>query len=64
MSRLRWQLRSYIVGVDRRGRGLLRSRRSGPINSDRDLLIIAIFSSGDRREVWPVHLSLKASSPS
>ena len=61
MSRLRWQLRSYIVGVIVAGAGLLALATFGPHpTATADLLVIAILLGlATVAQVWPVHLSLK-----
>jgi len=61
MSRLRWQLRSYIVGVIVAGAGLLALATFGPHpTATEDLLVIAILLGlATVAQVWPVHLSLK-----
>jgi putative nucleotidyltransferase with HDIG domain len=61
MSRLRWQLRSYIVGVIVAGAGLLALATFGPHpTATEDLLVIAILLGlATIAQVWPVHLSLK-----
>src|SRR3981081_1321086 len=61
MSRLRWQLRSYIVGVIVAGAGLLALATFGPQpTATEDLLVIAILLGlATVAQVWPVHLSLK-----
>jgi putative nucleotidyltransferase with HDIG domain len=61
MSRLRWQLRSYIVGVIVAGAGVLALAAFGPRpTATEDLLVIAILLGlATVAQVWPVHLSLK-----
>jgi putative nucleotidyltransferase with HDIG domain len=61
MSRLRWQLRSYIVGVIVAGAGLVALATFGPHpTATEDLLVIAILLGlATVAQVWPVHLSLK-----
>jgi putative nucleotidyltransferase with HDIG domain len=61
MSRLRWQLRTYIVGVIVAGAGLLALATFGPHpTATEDILVIAILLGlATVAQVWPVHLSLK-----
>jgi len=61
MSRLRWQLRTYIVGVIVAGAALLALAAFGPHpTAAEDLLVIAILLGlATVAQVWPVHLSLK-----
>jgi putative nucleotidyltransferase with HDIG domain len=61
MSRLRWQLRTYIVGVIVASAGLLALATFGPQpTATEDLLVIAILLGlATVAQVWPVHLSLK-----
>ncbi|MEO8633163.1 MAG: HD domain-containing phosphohydrolase [Chloroflexota bacterium] len=61
MSRLRWQLRTYIVGVILAGAAALGVATVGPRPSGTDdLLVIAILLGlATIAQVWPVHLSLK-----
>ena len=61
MSRLRWQLRTYIVGVIVAGAAGLALAAFGPRwSGTEDLLVIAILLGlATVAQVWPVHLSLK-----
>lgn len=61
MSRLRWQLRTYIVGVIVAGAAalVLAASRPQPDATD-DLLVVAILLGlATVAQIWPVHLSLK-----
>jgi putative nucleotidyltransferase with HDIG domain len=60
MARLRWQLRTYIVGVIVAGALGLALATFGPRSGSDDLLVIAILLGlATVAVVWPVHLSLK-----
>src|SRR5687768_15010546 len=61
MSRLRWQLRSYIVGVIVAGAAAVGFAALGtPTAGTEDLHVIAILRPlATVAEVWPVHLSHK-----
>jgi putative nucleotidyltransferase with HDIG domain len=61
VSRLRWQLRTYIVGVIIAGAASLDLATFGPRpDATEDLLIIAILIAlATVAQIWPVHLSLK-----
>ncbi len=61
MSRLRWQLRTYIVGVIVAGAACLDLATLGPRpDATEDLLVIAILLAlATVAQIWPVHLSLK-----
>src|SRR5688572_27053033 len=61
MSRLRWQLRTYIVGVIAAGATGVALAAFGPrVSGSGDLLVIAILLGlATVAQVWPVHLSLK-----
>src|SRR5688572_6591120 len=61
MSRLRWQLRTYIVGVIVAGAAALAlAPFATPLNASADLLVIAILLGlATVAQIWPVHLSLK-----
>ncbi|MGH2490824.1 MAG: hypothetical protein ACRDF9_04890, partial [Candidatus Limnocylindria bacterium] len=58
MSRLRWQLRTYIVGVIVAGAAAL--ALAAPRNTTADLLVLGILLGlATVAQIWPVHLSLK-----
>src|SRR4026208_957391 len=61
MSRLRWQLRTYIVGVILAGALGLALAAFGPRPSaTEDLLVVGILLGlATLAQIWPVHLSLK-----
>jgi putative nucleotidyltransferase with HDIG domain len=61
MSRLRWQLRTYIVGVIVAGAVALALAAFGPRpDATEDLLVVGILLGlATLAQVWPVHLSLK-----
>jgi putative nucleotidyltransferase with HDIG domain len=61
MSRLRWQLRTYIIGVIVAGAAGLGLAALGPRpGGTEELLVIAILLGlATVAQVWPVHLSLK-----
>src|SRR3989442_4631742 len=61
MSRLRWQLRTYIAGVIVAGAAALSLALFGPrLNATDDLLVVGILLGlATLAQVWPVHLSLK-----
>ena len=61
MSRLRWQLRTYIGGVIVAGAAALSLTAFGPqLNATEDLLVVGILLGlATLAQVWPVHLSLK-----
>src|SRR5688572_22495408 len=61
MSRLRWQLRTYIVGVILAGVTGVALAGFGPrMSASDDLLVIAILLGlATVAQIWPVHLSLK-----
>ena len=61
MSRLRWQLRTYIVGVIAAGAAGLMLAAFGPRpGATEDLLVVAILLGiATLAQIWPVHLSLK-----
>src|SRR3990170_827930 len=61
MSRLRWQLRTYIVGVIAAGATAVALAAFGPrVSASEDLVVIAILLGlATVAQVWPVHLSLK-----
>ena len=61
MSRLRWQLRTYIVGVILAGAAGLTLAAFGPRpGATEDLLVVGILLGlATLAQVWPVHLSLK-----
>jgi len=61
MSRLRWQLRTYIVGVIVAGAAALAVAAFGPRpDGTEDLLVVAILLGlATVAQIWPVHLSLK-----
>ena len=61
MTRLRWQLRTYIVGVIVAGAAALALAALGPrVGASEDLLVIAILLGlATVAQIWPVHLSLK-----
>ncbi|PYN10567.1 MAG: hypothetical protein DME05_27000, partial [Candidatus Rokuibacteriota bacterium] len=61
MSRLRWQLRTYIGGVIVAGAAALSLAVFGrPLNATEDLLVVGILLGlATLAQVWPVHLSLK-----
>ena len=60
MSRLRWQLRSYILSVIVAGALTLALATLAPRSGSEDLLVIAILLAlSTVAQVWPVHLSLK-----
>src|SRR3990170_9021402 len=61
MSRLRWQLRTYIVGVIAAGATAVALAAFGPrVSASEDLLVIAILLGlATVAQIWPVHLSLK-----
>jgi putative nucleotidyltransferase with HDIG domain len=61
MSRLRWQLRTYIVGVIVAGAAGLGLAALGPRpGATEELLVIAILLGlATVAQIWPVHLSLK-----
>ena len=61
MSRLRWQLRTYIVGVIAVSAVALALATLGPRpDPTEDLLVVAILLGlATVAQIWPVHLSLK-----
>jgi putative nucleotidyltransferase with HDIG domain len=60
MSRLRWQLRSYILSVIVAGALTGALATLAPRSGSEDLLVIAILLAlSTVAQVWPVHLSLK-----
>ncbi len=61
MSRLRWQLRTYIGGVIVAGAAALFLAAFGPRpTATEDLLVVGILLAlATLAQVWPVHLSLK-----
>ncbi len=61
MSRLRWQLRTYIVGVIVAGAtGVALAAFGTRMSASEDLLVIAILLGlATVAQIWPVHLSLK-----
>ena len=61
MSRLRWQLRTYIVGVIVAGAAALAVAAFGPRpDGTEDFLVVAILLGlATVAQIWPVHLSLK-----
>src|SRR6267143_1453408 len=61
MSRLRWQLRTYIAGVIVAGAAALALAGFGPrADATEDLLVVGILLGlATLAQVWPVHLSLK-----
>jgi hypothetical protein len=61
MSRLRWQLRTYIVGVIAAGATGVALAAFGPrVSASEDLLVLAILLGlATVAQIWPVHLSLK-----
>src|SRR5688572_1247815 len=60
MSRLRWQLRTYILGVIVAGAMALALATGAPRGGSDELLVIAILLGlATVAQIWPVHLSLK-----
>src|SRR5687768_6864372 len=60
MSRLRWQLRTYILGVIVAGALALALAALAPRGGTEELLVIAILLGlATVAQIWPVHLSLK-----
>src|SRR5688572_2073655 len=61
MSRLRWQLRTYIVGVIVAGAAALAlAPFVTPLNTTEDLVVVGILLGlATVAQIWPVHLSLK-----
>ena len=60
MSRLRWQLRTYILGVIVAGALTLALATVAPRGGTEEVLVIAILLGlATVAQIWPVHLSLK-----
>jgi putative nucleotidyltransferase with HDIG domain len=61
MSRLRWQLRTYIVGVIATGAiAMALAAFVAPRNDSADLVVVGILLGlATVAQIWPVHLSLK-----
>jgi putative nucleotidyltransferase with HDIG domain len=61
MSRLRWQLRTYIVGVIAAGTtAMVLAAFAAPRNDTADLVVVGILLAlATVAQIWPVHLSLK-----